>query len=507
MKRYYFVVLVMLAALSCSCMRNDVPETDKDSFLTYFIYPNSYANIVAGNMNETELKKELEKRTGVKIEFIHPYYEPNSEFVLMQASNNLPDIIEYTWKKYNGGAEKALEEGIILPLNDIIESYSPNLCSYINNNIHIKKDLMTDSGKYYAYPFIRESEYMKKYFGPVIRKDWLDSLSLGEPKTIAEWEAVLIKFRENYADAAPLSFTVSGLKSGFLTGAFDLTLGYYIDNGVVKFGPAELRYRDFIETLRRWYVSGLISPDFASLTTENITDNFLAGRVGAAPLTVGGDMGRILEADNIKIAALEYPTLALGNMSRFGQYDGIFCRAAISGSCRDVPAAARFLDYGYGKEGMLTYNFGIEGISYNMEEGKPRYANVITKNEVYPMPVIMANYIRGNLDGPFIQMSGYYDQYLTYPEQIYAVELWRRTPSETTALPDLMFVGNETDKVIAYKSSIESYAEDMTLQFILGVEPLENYHKFAEELERRKVKDSVAVYQTSYDRYIHRESE
>ena len=41
---------------------------------------------------------------------------------------------------------------------------------------------------------------------------------------------------------------------------------------------------------------------------------------------------------------------------------------------------AEFLNYGYTEEGHMLYNFGIENISYVMEDGYPRYTELITNN-------------------------------------------------------------------------------------------------------------------------------
>jgi putative aldouronate transport system substrate-binding protein len=52
----------------------------------------------------------------------------------MVASRELPDIIEYNWSLYPGGPEKAISDGIIIEINDLVDKYSPNFKKYLEDN-------------------------------------------------------------------------------------------------------------------------------------------------------------------------------------------------------------------------------------------------------------------------------------------------------------------------------------------------------------------------------------
>ena len=51
--------------------------------------------------------------------------------------------------------------------------------------------------------------------------------------------------------------------------AFGVGKSFYQENGVVKFGPIEPGYRDYLETIAKWFAEDLIYRDF--LTIENNT--------------------------------------------------------------------------------------------------------------------------------------------------------------------------------------------------------------------------------------------
>ena len=57
----------------------------------------------------------------------------------MVADGNLPDIIEYGWVGYPGGPEKAISDGVIIALNDVIDQYCPNLKKYLSENPDIDR--------------------------------------------------------------------------------------------------------------------------------------------------------------------------------------------------------------------------------------------------------------------------------------------------------------------------------------------------------------------------------
>ena len=59
------------------------------------------------------------QETGVQIDFINAESEQKAS--LMLASGEYPDIMEYSFYTYPSGPQGAIDEGIILNLNTIID--------------------------------------------------------------------------------------------------------------------------------------------------------------------------------------------------------------------------------------------------------------------------------------------------------------------------------------------------------------------------------------------------
>lgn len=92
------------------------------------------------DMGESPFGKGLMENTGVDITFLHPPTGgQNEQFNLLVADGDLPDVMEYHWQNYPGGPEKAISDGVIVSLNDIIDQYCPNLKAYLDANPEIAR--------------------------------------------------------------------------------------------------------------------------------------------------------------------------------------------------------------------------------------------------------------------------------------------------------------------------------------------------------------------------------
>lgn len=479
---------------------------DEKVTLSYMLEKNSSVDAVAGSMNDTKFKYELSERTGIDVEYIYPKYDIQDEIMVTMASENLPDIIEFDWQKYVGGPGKAIENEIILPLNDVIKLYSPNLYQYFENHPEERMVCTIDSGELYAYPSIANNIRFQERSGPVARQDILEKYGLSFPHTLEEWEKTLECLKNNKIDT-PLTVGIEDFADGFITGAFNLCSGFYVDRGVVKFGEYETGYYDFLVLLNRWYHLGYIDKNFAALSTETKIEKMQSGKTVITYIDAGNSMEMLLREkdENRKIAAVKYPVLKDTDTIRFGRIKKSIGVAAITAKCKNIPAAAKFLDYGYSESGSMIYNFGTENQSYIMVDGRPQYTELIIANEQYPLSAIITDYTRADSTGPFITSNEIESQYFRQKEQKEALNLWRSNSPEETQLPNLSFDSTEGDTIAHYKSGIEKYAKEMTVKFIMGIEPLSSFENYRWELSKRGMEEILHVYQDAYDRYLKRE--
>lgn len=250
------------------------------------------------DMGESPFGKGLMENTGVDITFLHPPTGgQNEQFNLLVADGDLPDVMEYHWQNYPGGPEKAISDGVIVSLNDIIDQYCPNLKAYLDANPEIARQCRTDDGNYYAFPFIRGDEALCVTEGLLIRQDWLDELGLEIPTTIDEWHTVLTAFKEKEGATAPFCYewtTGSLTDNNPFAYAYDTKRGFYVgEDGKSHYGAAEQNYKEYLQTMHDWYAEGLLDPDMMTSSYETVSAKVSNGNAGASFGWAGSRMGEI----------------------------------------------------------------------------------------------------------------------------------------------------------------------------------------------------------------------
>lgn len=485
--------------------------------LTYWAELNGNAASIKSSFNEVPFFQEWQQRTGVNLQFIQPPANQAKEAInVLLTSGELPDMIEYEWINYPGGPEKAINDGYILRLNDIIDQYAPHLKQYLNDHPDIDMQIRTANGSYYAFPFIQGDDKLRTYQGPIIRKDWLDELGLEVPTTIDEWHTVLKAFKEQKGAEAPLTFLgvpnpLFGVEGGGFIGAYGTKKGFYQEGGNIKFGAQEPEYKQFLSLFRDWYAEGLIDKNLAAVDSETQDTNMIIGRSGASIWNAGAGIGTwlpILQEDDpsAQLVPAPYPVLNKGDRPKFGQLApaiGSSGGVAISGNSRHVEEAARMLDYGYGPEGHLLFNFGIEGLSYEMRDGYPTYTDTILKNPDKWAPAqALAMYTRASYFGPFVQDTRYMEQYYTLQEQKDAVRLWSSTNAALHNLPTLPKTEKESTEMSVIMQEVNKVVDEMSLKIIFGIEPLESFDMYVDQIKSLQIDRAIQIQQQALDRYI-----
>ena len=516
MKKFLALLLAGCLAVSlaaCEEKRETSTQTSGESNeLSWWVklYPNIAQT--ASSFSEIPLYQEVAKRTNTKINFIHPAAGQESEqFNLMLASGDLPDII--TWDflaSYKGGPQKAIDDGIIIDLDPYLKEYAPNYMKVLKEHPEWEKESTLDSGKHYTMASFRGDDYLLCWFGPQIRKDLLDKAGLPVPETIDEWDKALRAFKD-MGVKYPLTAKGLQLHWGWL-GAYGVAENYYQDNGVVKYAPIEMGYKDFVSQMAIWYRDGLLDNDFATQDAKTFDAKILSGEVGGFCASAGGGMGNYIPVLSEKIPGAQligtkYPSLVKGEKSKYGQKDNNYFSSTsvcITSSAKDPAAIVKFLDYGYSEEGHMLYNFGIEGESYEMKDGYPKYTDLITHNsEGLNMATAMCRYMASSYCGPFVQDKRYYEQYLQYDEQKEAVKAWGEHDA-VLKLPPLTFTEEESSFISAKTTEIDTYVKEGILKFIMGQTPISEYDNFVSNIKKMGVDDVLKVYQDAYDRYTKR---
>lgn len=489
--------------------------------LTYWAPMNPNVAATMKSFGEIGCQKELEKRTGIHLEFQHPPLNQETEqFNLLMASTKYPDVIEYGWLSGAvGGPAKYLKDGVIIRLNDLIDQYAPNLKKVLTDRPDIRRMLVTDDGDIYCFPFLRLDPILCVSQGMTIRGDWLDKLGLKMPTTVDEWYTVLKAFKEKdpngngKADEIPLSTWRSNARGVFIrqafVGAWGVAWEFYQDKGVVKYGPLQPEFKEFLKVIVQWYKEGLMDRDAFTDKQATFDAKITNSQIGAATMSGGSGIGKYMglmasKDPKFKIIGAPYPTLKPGEKPQLGDRTSAYYgdgSVAITSSNKHVVETVKLLDYGYSPEGSLLYNFGIEGVSYNMVNGKPTFTPEMMKDpKGLPPAQAIAKYARSINNGPFVQDPGYIMQYYELPEQKDALQVWMQ-PTNEKQMPPVTPTPDEGKKFSTVMADINTRFNEVFEKVWSGALPLDAWDTFVKDLKQMGIDDAIKIQQAALDRY------
>lgn len=223
--------------------------------------------------NKRTIFQRLEKDTNVHIDwtcYVQDQFDDKKNLALSQPSS-LPDGL------FNAGMNnydllRYAKQGVIIPVDDLIEKDMPNLKAVFDKYPEYKTLCTAPDGHIYAFPWIEQLGEGKEAIQaigdiPYINKKWLDDLGLPVPTTTDELETTLIAFRDNAdkikadcgveGDVIPMSFIINNgdqdpsiLINGFGKGYGDTGDHFAVgDDGKVVYTSVQDGYKDGIKWL------------------------------------------------------------------------------------------------------------------------------------------------------------------------------------------------------------------------------------------------------------------
>ncbi len=462
----------------------------------------------------TAVQKEIENRTGIHIEW--DTYSSDVETVLqtrLASMEGLPDMVEIPPFDSNVGVDTYSSNGVLIPLNDLIEEYAPNIKALFEKYPALEAMCTSSDGNIYALAgwWGDINDYVPDYL--YIRQDWLNNLGLEMPKTVDELYDVLVAFKEQDAngngnpnDEIPMA-TKNGIKQLYylMTGfGYDTnSLWYTDDSGKVHYAAVEDQYKEMLAFLNKCYSEGLISDDLdGTLLTQNITED----KVGivchdpADNMASSDDLARTSNSDcdyefMPVIQADENGTARMTKRGLTWHYYGV------TSACENPEAAVQWIDYVYAsQDGLMLYNYGIEGMSYEYDEsGEIRFTDLITNNETYTSAFSALRSI-GAWPTYFINDSG--EAFM---------KIFEGTKVETACkeaygnmenpFPEMLGTAEESEVYTSIWPDLSTYLDEMFTAFVIGTESLDNFDKYVETANSMGMQDIIDIKSAQYQRY------
>ena len=401
----------------------------------------SYPSGTESDPNKRVIFERLEKKTTVHVDWKSIASDQWGDKISLQMVNfsTLPDFI-FSAGFSDSDLLKYGEQELILPLEDYIDKYMPNLKKVFDEYPEYRKMSTDTKGHIWALPWIEQLGENKTAIQTIgnmsfINKKWLDYLKLDMPETTDELEDVLKSFKDHEADlkekfqidgsVIPLSCIVNDqdpalIINGFGEGYGDNDSGRHIavtDDRKVICTAVQDGYREGITWLHQLYSEGLIDKECFTQDWSTYVSKGKSGRYGVC---FTWDVANI---DNLKdwvpLPPLKADTLSITPQN--GSFTSGFDRGrcVVTSMAKNPALVCSWLDQMYDPLQSPQNNWGTYGEKnkFNIfRMSKNKNGEPMLKHEklgdASPVEVREAQCV----GGPLAVLNEYYGKYVTCPD-------------------------------------------------------------------------------------------
>lgn len=403
MKKTKILSLILCGILTANVLAGCAAKTTSDSEIVEIDFLTTWQGRSVRDPEDpvnNMIMKKIREDTGIQINIIYNSVSETERLNTMFASGDFPDVVSAPmWgmdDTATGILKKAAKEDMIMPLNDLIEKYGPNIKPALTTGLaadFIKFDLEDEDfgGEHYFIPTGRTPKELRRpdvnTSGLFIREDILKATGV-DPSSINTSDdlyELLKKIKAgNFKDANGGNVIPGGmLHSGggvnnYVQSYVDEAGGYtglYVDeNGKVRddfFNP--LLDKQTLH-LRKMFSEDLLDIEGLSQTAARAQEKISTGKYAIVPdkyTNIYNYCADTLYKTNpeMKYVALPPLTNANGdkkqyNLSESGGSAVLF----IPKASKKAEAVIKLLNYLFTEEAHLLLSYGIEGESYEFAE-------------------------------------------------------------------------------------------------------------------------------------------
>lgn len=373
MKTYRYALLLAAATLAAAggCQSDNQEKASPDEpFPITLLTSNFSANPAS---KESKVWRMVEEYTHTNLNIIWaPNASYNDKMNIALTSGTLPMVIKVE-NTHVPIVARAIQKGQIWEIGPYLSRF-PNLSKADPQIL----DNISNEGKIYGIYRARKQGRP----GIMYRKDWLDKLSLTEPKTIDEFYAVLKAFTEKDPDGNGIDDTYGLAVSKYPLPWEMMQVWFGAPNkwgvdGNDKLVPEHFtpEYRSSLKFFRKIYAEGLVNSDFPIYDTARWNEQLVSGHAGVM-LDVADTAGRLetsLSQANPNAVidvygAVEGP-YGLRSLSTSG-YSGVYVISKSSVKTeQEMLKVLDFLDKLNDEPMQRLLYYGLENIHYTINNG------------------------------------------------------------------------------------------------------------------------------------------
>lgn len=498
----------------------------------------SYPANTESNPNNRTIFKRLQEKTNVEIEWTAIQGDQWGDKIALNMANP-KTLTDFIFSAGFGDSDllKYADQGIIIPLEEYIDAYMPNLSAVFEKYPEYRTMCTDTEGHIWALPWIEQLGSEKTAIQTVgnmsfINKKWLDFLNLEIPTTVDEFEQVLIAFRD-HASELQAEFNIEGsiipmscivndgdqdpgiLINGFGEGYGDADKGRHIavtDDLKVICSATQEGYKEGIAWLHSLYAEGLIDPEAFTQEWSTYVSKGKSGRYGVC---FSWDVANIDNLqDWVPLPALTADTRNITPQN--GSFTSGFDRGrcVVTAVAENPALVCAWLDQMYDPFQSPQNNWGTYGEDDDFdifELGENENGEEMLKHaplgDASPVEVREAEAV----GGPLAILDEYYDVYVTCPDDAQYRLDWIKdyyTPDMHTkyVYPNVFMAPEDTEDISNLQADIVKTINAKKSDWIMNGFTDADWDQYLKDLDAYGLQDYLAIYQKYLDSFYSNET-
>lgn len=441
------------------------------------------------------------------------------------ASGDLPDLI-IGGMDYSMAAKYGMA-GMLQPMNELLEAYAPNAQLLLGAIPESKNNVTASDGNIYLMPAFNLTARDMIFRAGYINQKWIEDSGLEMPKTLDEFYACLVAFRDNDvngngdpSDEIPLSFRYNSESSGAAVNGILSAFGFVnqrhdVLDGAYVYVPMHENFRAYLAFMNKLYEEGLLDKEIFTQTNEQYIAKASAYRLGMVQSESKDYMA--LPEQKHSYALLGPLTSEYNDVPMYPAqpYDVPTAGMAITKNCQNPEAAVKLLDYLYSEHASFMTKCGPEkgqletdegwtrivaddgSISYKIEYDNSKYTGFWAFRQAH-----------GLMNSPFVYAGAHAllvtggdpDATITSYQIFESGAYDARRPGYPTGVA---FTEDEQGLLATY-ALLDTYVDQMVAKFVTGgldIEDDAQWEGYLRDIEGMDVQTMIATRQEAYDRW------
>ncbi|MCU9612580.1 extracellular solute-binding protein [Caldibacillus lycopersici] len=503
------IAFTLVASLLVGCNKNSAGGSEEDDGSV------KIATVRWSDWGDDFLKgfvEETEKEVGISIDWdVYLNSEWGDKKSVLMVGGDLPDAF---WGSITlTDADIAQNQGVFIPLEDLIEENMPNLMKAFEEDPTLRAIVTSPDGHIYSLP---KKLPLRPLTGNqlFINQKWLDNLGLAMPETYEEFYDVLKAFKEQDANGNGDPNDEIPYGAGNANNVFSFILPFGLTRGSDKQGYMALKdgkptflateeaYREGIEWMHEAYVDGLIDQELFTEDTSMSDAKRKNEDVSLVGVAVGWTADATFGPNQDEYVAL--PPLTGPDGQKYVISDAeTYSRneLMITTAAEDPAKILQFADKFYTEDASIQTFYGSFGVG--VEKNDDGTYTVLDAPEGESADTFA--WVNSFRDfGPKYVSEGFNDK-VTLPTDSgdglklaldKEINMYVRDQ-----YPSVNFTVEELQRLNTLKVDIENYVYSMQAKWVVEGGATEEWDDYLDQLNQMGFEEYMEIQQSAFDRY------